>query len=118
MNINYLSFKLNKRILFCCMIALFANALYASADEKENNSSTLPLFKHEGLKFEGAFRLPLTESGDSRIAYSEGTFTLSDDAKSFFVVGHAHHQAIAEMSVPKIIKSKNLDKLKMLLFLK
>ena len=113
MIINYMRLKPNKRILFCCVITLFSNVLYASDVERNSDFSALPLFRHEGIKFEGAFRLPLTESGDSRIAYSEGTFTLTDDAKSFFVVGHAHHQAIAEMSVPKIIKSKNLDKLKM-----
>jgi hypothetical protein len=60
---------------------------------------------------EGAFRLPMKQLGDSRVAYTQGTFALSSNKKSFFLVGHSHHQAIGEFLVPELVKSSKLSTL-------
>jgi hypothetical protein len=110
---NFSSSTLNRSILFFITITLLNNVSHGAEAKEGSEHLTLPLIQHKDVTFMGAFRLPLKEAGDSRIAYAEGTFTLSDDAKSFFVVGHSHHQAIAEMSIPAIVESKSLDKLEM-----
>jgi hypothetical protein len=84
-----------------------------SKDDDNESPNFLPKANIQNLTYIGGFRLPLTESGESRIAYSEGTFTLATDRNSFFIVGHAHHQAIAEFSLPKITKTNDLDKMSM-----
>ena len=63
------------------------------------------------LSYKGAFRLPMEESGESRMAYSQGTFTLSSDKKSIYMVGHIQHQAIGEFLIPQIIDSSDLESL-------
>lgn len=63
------------------------------------------------FKYVGAFRFPAAELGASRMAYTQGTFTLSSDNKSLYIVGHVHHQAVGEFLIPKIVDSKNLNSL-------
>ena len=57
----------------------------------------------------GGFRIPLSTKGESRIAFSQGVFTLRQNQDSFFIVGHAHHQAIAELAIPVLSKSKTIS---------
>lgn len=64
-----------------------------------------------GLEFAGAFRLKVDNDGVSRSAYAQGTFALSEDSRSFFMVGHVKHQAIAEYAIPKVVKSQNIKDL-------
>ncbi|MFT5297585.1 MAG: hypothetical protein ACI9YH_003620 [Colwellia sp.] len=65
-----------------------------------------------GLEFAGAFRVNLKAEGDSRSAYAQGTFALSEDSRTFYMVGHVRHQAIAQYAIPKIVKSQNIKDLK------
>lgn len=90
-----------------------SNLAYSNTQTKDSGSDDLPKLTIEEIKWVGGYRLPLSEVGDSRIAYTEGTFTLAKGASSIFVVGHSHHQAIAEMSVPKIKKDGDITKLNM-----
>lgn len=60
------------------------------------------LFSINDLVFQGATRISLGTYGDSRMAYTEGTFSVSEDGTSIFVVGHSQHQAIAEFSLPEL----------------
>jgi hypothetical protein len=63
------------------------------------------------LKYEGAMRIPLFNWGISRMAYANGTFAVSEDERSFYVVGHNHHQAIAEFEINEFLDRDYLDEL-------
>jgi hypothetical protein len=82
----------------------------ASANSKLPLPS-LPLFSIDQLEYVGAFRVPTGDYGDSRFSYAQGPITLGKEGKSLFIVGHAQHQAIAEISIPQLIISKDIKKL-------
>ena len=65
------------------------------------------------LTYAGAFRLPAREFGESSLNYSQGPLAFNPDRQSIFIVGHAHHQAIAEFKVPEVVNSMAVDELKM-----
>ncbi|TRX57943.1 hypothetical protein [Thalassomonas sp. M1454] len=92
-------------MISCFCIA--ANAQVISGDDPK--SITYSNYK---FNYIGAFRIPADTFGDSRVTYSQGVFTLKDDGKSFFIVGHKQHQAIAEFSIPELSNdTKNIEDL-------
>jgi hypothetical protein len=58
------------------------------------------LFSIKDLSYNGAMRIPLATYDESRIAYANGTFVVDSVKNSLYVVGHQHHQAIAEFHIP------------------
>ncbi|WP_199457433.1 MULTISPECIES: hypothetical protein [unclassified Marinobacter] len=70
-------------------------------------------FTVSSLKYEGAARLPIATYGESRISYTEGTFTITPDGSTMFVVGHAQDQAIAEFETPKLSLNEDISGLPM-----
>lgn len=99
-------------ILFVFPCILFFSNDVNSGDEYSNNKVLMP-FNMSDLHYRGAFRLPIKRLGDSRIAYSQGTFTLSSDYKSIFIVGHTHNQAIGQFSIPEIMNTNKIGNLQM-----
>jgi hypothetical protein len=73
----------------------------------------LPLLHLTDIEYQGAFRLPADTYGTSSLNYSEGPLEYNSVNHSIFIVGHAHHQNIAEFVVPKIVKSEVLTDLQM-----
>ncbi len=73
----------------------------------------LPLLRLSNIKYEGAFRLPAATFGSSSLNYSQGPIEYNPTNKSIFIVGHAHHQNIAEFAIPKLGKSANIANLPM-----
>ena len=75
------------------------------------NSANLPLFEltSQSVEYIGGFRLPLSTKGVSRIAYSQGVIALRPSKNSFFIIGHAQHQAVAEFEIPPINTSKKIS---------
>jgi len=59
----------------------------------------------------GSFRIKGLNIGDSNISYPQGTIALNSDAKSLFLVGRVNKQAITEISIPKLVKSNQVEKL-------
>lgn len=74
---------------------------------------TLPLFQINNLTYAGAFRLPADEFGTSSLNFSEGPFVIDSWHNSIFIVGHNHHQQIAEFSMPALSMGENLSDLNM-----
>lgn len=70
--------------------------------------SHLPRFQIQDLTYEGAFRIPARDYGNSDINYSEGPIAYNTDNHSLFVVGHAHQQAIGEFAIPELVRSEVL----------
>ncbi|TXD36958.1 hypothetical protein FRC98_09460 [Lujinxingia vulgaris] len=59
----------------------------------------------DAFNFVGAFRVPAGEFGNSSMNYSEGPIALHPERPSVFLVGHSHHQAIAEFTIPELVDS-------------
>lgn len=54
----------------------------------------------DDLVYNGSFRLPAGQYGDSSIDYAVGVIAYSSERNSIFFVGHDHQNAIAEFRVP------------------
>jgi hypothetical protein len=69
------------------------------------------LLKQSDLLYEGAFRLPRGKAGKSSFAYGGSALAYNPANDSLFIVGHDHQQMIAEISIPRIVKSSQLSQL-------
>ncbi|MEL6988325.1 MAG: hypothetical protein AAGK97_10895, partial [Bacteroidota bacterium] len=72
----------------------------------------LPLMQISDMEYEGAFIVPSNTYGESSSNYAGGAFALSANKKSFYLAGHNVHGAIAEFTIPEIVKSDSLHDLK------
>lgn len=88
-----------------------ADAQGAAAAETGAAPTDLPLWSVEQLVYAGAFRLPMGTFGVSRVAYAEGPLFVDGARASLYLVGHAHHQAIAEFHLPPLVRSERLEDL-------
>jgi hypothetical protein len=65
-----------------------------------------------GPGYIGAFRVPDGQIGESRFAFGGTALAFNPANNSLFLVGHDHHQAIAEIKIPEaIVASANLNDL-------
>ncbi|NND33992.1 MAG: hypothetical protein HKN76_15495 [Saprospiraceae bacterium] len=64
---------------------------------------SLPLFQISDMQYQGAFRLPAADYGNSDLNYSEGPIEYNPKNHSLFIVGHDHQQSIAEFSIPALV---------------
>ena len=62
----------------------------------------LPLVQVTDLAFAGAFRVPTGDAGASTVDYAQGPIALGHGGATLYLVGHAHHQAIAEFAIPAL----------------
>jgi hypothetical protein len=72
-------------------------------------------FQVSDLHYLGAFRLPLAppegEKWTSSFAYGGTALAYHPQRKSLFLVGHDHHQLVAEVSIPEPVKSASAKEL-------
>lgn len=101
------SFK--KPVLVWGLLASFMLVMPAAGQPVE--PTDLPLLQPDAFIYEGAFRLPADEFGVSSLNYSEGPIALNPANQSLFIVGHSHHQAIAEFKIPALVQSDQLEDL-------
>ncbi len=87
------------------VMSLFAGSAVAQ--------SSAPLLDIRDLRFEGAARLPASEFNGSSMNYSEGLLEYDPASNSILIVGHAHHQALAEFALPPLVQSDVLSELNM-----
>lgn len=73
----------------------------------------VPLFDIKMLEYRGAFRLPTNTFGASSLSYCQGPIEYNPDNHSIFIVGHPHHQAIAEFAIPPLMVSDSIHLLNM-----
>jgi hypothetical protein len=69
------------------------------------------LIDMSALEYVGGFRVPAGEFGDSSMNFAQGPIYYDHENHSVFLVGHAHHQAIAEFSVPQVVDSTTVTDL-------
>ena len=97
-----------RSFVFCLVCFLGLQIHNASA---QVDPSSLPLFDMEDMTYAGAFRLPADMFGASSLNYAEGPIAYHPANHSLFIVGHTHHQAIAEFKIPELIRSESLTDL-------
>ena len=78
---------------------------------------TEPLLQLGNLVYEGAFKVPKGDLGDDstnydRLGYGGGPIAFNQARNSLFVVGHPYGDRVAEISIPEIVNSNNLNDLK------
>ncbi|MBL7003826.1 MAG: hypothetical protein ISR69_07370 [Gammaproteobacteria bacterium] len=71
---------------------------------------TLKLNKTQFV-YQGAFRFKISTFGASRLSFQQGTFTVNPNSNSIYIIGHDHHQAIAEFPIPALVNSTSLEDL-------
>lgn len=75
--------------------------------------SSLPRFTIDQLDYQGAFRIPNGTFGSSTVSYSYGAIGFNPDRHSIFIAGHERQGAVAEFTIPQLVKSTTITDLKM-----
>jgi hypothetical protein len=94
--------------LMCAFFALFVGffpvvVLAATGTE--------PLLQQSDLKYQGAFRLPAGTSNQTTFAYGGSGLTYNPANNSLFMLGHVWFLRSAEVNIPAVINSTNLNAL-------
>jgi hypothetical protein len=92
-------------ICFLCLTCKKDNAT-DSSDPMDYKPFTIA-----DLKYVGAFRLPDNTFGESSLNYAQGPIEYNAEKNTLFIVGHAHHQQIAEFEVPEIKITEKIEDL-------
>lgn len=95
-------------VLVVALLCAVARPMHA-----QPSPADLPLLGVDGFEFVGAFRLPATTYGSSSLNYSEGPLAYNPSNHSILIVGHSHHQEVAEFSIPALVNSTVLADLNM-----
>jgi hypothetical protein len=96
-----------------CLSSLFFFLFGIPCAVAQPAATDLPLLHLSDFQFQGAFRLPAANYGNSTLDYSEGPLEYNPINKSVFIVGHTYQQAIAEFRVPALVRSSVLSELHM-----
>ena len=104
---------LKQAIFFSLVFAFVGGLPYPSASQTLVASLELPLVRLGDFQYAGGFRVPAQVYGASDVNYSEGPIGYNAGNHSLFIVGHSHHQALAEFGIPPLVKSSNLSELPM-----
>jgi len=86
-------------------------AKFDTAAREYEGLDDLPLILIDNLEYIGGFRIKSGTYGESRTGYSVGKIAYNSDSHSIFLAGHAHHNAIAEFKIPKVVLSEKLKDL-------
>ncbi|MFW5692628.1 MAG: hypothetical protein ACOCWL_00285 [Thermoguttaceae bacterium] len=104
--------KRASRCIGCLILGAAVSVLFTAtaasataADRAGTSPRQLPLVRIDDFKYVGAFRVPARQFGESDANFSQGPIALNPDRGSLFIVGHAHHQAIAEFKIPQLVES-------------
>ena len=79
--------------------------------QPDTKPGQLPRVGIKALEYAGAFRVSSSKQGESSINYSNNAMAYNEKNNSLYIVGHNHQQAIAELEIPKIVKSTKLSAL-------
>ncbi|MEE9320259.1 MAG: hypothetical protein V3U76_07440 [Granulosicoccus sp.] len=84
-----------------------------SSSQNDNNTNPVnaeaPLVSADDFTYIGGFTLPGTEYGETSMNYATGV--MEQFGNSLFIVGHAHHDMIAEFTIPELVNSKLISDL-------
>lgn len=95
------------------VLSILIGAIVIQAVNAQTDPTQLPLLHRKDFHYSGAFRLPDDTFGVSDLNYSEGPLEYNAANHSIYIVGHSHHQALAEFAVPNLVCSTNIADLNM-----
>ena len=70
---------------------------------------SLPLASIDDFEFIGGFRLPAKQYANTSFNYAKGV--IEQSGNSLFIVGHQHHDMIAEFAIPELVNSEVISEL-------
>lgn len=79
-----------------------------------NAQPTEKLLQVTDFKYLGAFRVPKGDLGgilQKGLAYGGSVIAFNPDKNSLFLVGHDHNQQVAEIAIPDLVISRNINDL-------
>lgn len=87
--------------------------IYQLAQVPNSQPTTQPLLQANNLTYLGAFRLPITNTGGNYgFDYADaGGIAFNPANNSLFITNHVYENKFAEINIPVIINSNNLDSL-------
>ncbi len=94
--------------LRCALAALGVIALNAPLAAAP---TALPLMQQANLVYQGAFRVPQGTSDATTFAYGGTALGYNPGNNSLYITGHDHVQFSAEISIPAVVNSTNLNEL-------
>src|ERR1700736_483105 len=86
-------------------------ALTVTLPQPAWSQSTAPLLKGANLVYQGAFRVPQGSSDTTTFDYGGTALAYNPSNNSLYMVGHDWHQLSAEISIPAIVNSTNINNL-------
>ncbi len=98
---------------FALAIALLAGGAAAPwGGSAASGPRGLPLLSRRSLGYLGSFRLPVARSGHKTFAYGGTALAYDPSRNGLFVVGHDWYQLTAEVSIPRLVQSGRLGRLR------
>ena len=80
-------------------------------------ATSAPRLHASSLRYVGSFRLPAAVSDQKTFDFGGTALAYDPVRRGLFVVGHPHYQLTAEVSIPRLRKSKRVDRLRRARFL-
>ena len=104
---------MNKFLLLSTILIILIWSAIAKAEGINNTKPrNLPLYKFDSFKYSGGFRISPQMQGKHQWAtadFSSGVFTLNSKNNSIFLVGNPYDGTIAELLIPELVKSNNIE---------
>jgi hypothetical protein len=96
---------------FVCSF-LFHGSITTSVDHANSQTTgSLPLLQSSNLAYQGAFRVPQGSTDQTSFFYGGTAPAYNPAHNSLFMVGHDWYQRSAEISIPTVINSTNINSL-------
>ena len=92
-------------------IVLVGSVIFWHPSTSLSQTNTAPLIEEGDLVYEGAFRVPGGGTDTNTFAYGGTAIAYNNLGNSLFIVGHDHKQRTAEISIPNIVNSTNINDL-------
>ncbi len=92
-------------------IALVLLSAISVHDDAVAQTSSAPLLSKADLVYEGAFKVPRGGSDGSTFSYGGTALGFNPQSNSLFLTGHKNYQLTAEISIPTVVNSQNINNL-------
>ncbi|WP_200238473.1 hypothetical protein [Lamprobacter modestohalophilus] len=93
------------------LLLFFGQLGYIGACADEKIEKVYPMGRKYELVYEGGIRLEAGTFGSSRIAYSVGPIAVSEQSRTLWIAGHAHHFSVGAFELPEPVYSFQHNKL-------
>ena len=100
--------------IFTAKVPIASNTTLSAATTAVTNPTTEPLVQQGDLTYLGAFRVPSGRFGSNVNAvfdYSDAGLAYNPADNSLFIKGHVYGQLVAEISIPALVNSTDINAL-------